>query len=127
MKRGLACVVVAVVAGVGVWQLLESGGTMSFVDVASLTGPEKALLRLARQSGGANPTSIEVVGRAGPLQAVVATGDFIAYWASPPPGRQLPRGSVLWAVIDARTDTISGALGVGHNPGARKAALDALG
>ena len=91
-----------------------------------LSGPERVLLRLARHCEDAHPTSITVAGRQGPYQAVVAVGKFIATFASPPPGSPTPRGVLLWAIVDSRTDTI-GALGLAPTIRAgREAALAAL-
>jgi hypothetical protein len=97
------------------------------MDMENLTGPERCLLDFAAGCEDPNPTSIEVVGRLGPFAAVLAVGKFVATFASPPPGRPVPRGEALFAIVDTRSDTITGTVGCGPSvAAARESAMEAL-
>jgi hypothetical protein len=103
-------------------------GITSAADAGSgrhLTGPERVLLRLAIQCHDPHPTSISVLGRRGPYEAVIAIGRFVCRFSRI--GGGLPRGELLWAIVDSRTDAIGFALGLAPSiRGGRTAARAAL-
>jgi hypothetical protein len=115
VRRAVAATVIsAVVAFDGLSSAVSAATTHSRLASAPVRAHlRRIIVNFARQNGDPHPTHLRMVAVASTYR-VAATGHFVGYAASGPPGAPAPTGIGLWIVVERNSSFRVLAWGISH-------------